>query len=98
MTKIALLVVTLALPIACATRYRITLFQPSVVAGTELKPGEYRLELDGTKVVLNRPAGWTTRRPVPTCRRRPFRVCRATGGGSADLPAAPSAGLSGRPG
>ena len=32
--------------------YRITLAQSAVVNGTELKPGEYRLTLDTTKITL----------------------------------------------
>ncbi len=42
----------LAISVACAKTYTVTLFQPSVVAGTELKPGEYQLELKDTTVVL----------------------------------------------
>lgn len=50
--RILFVFLVLALAAACAKTYTITLFQPSVVAGTELKPGEYRLELNGTTVVL----------------------------------------------
>src|SRR5581483_8745622 len=32
--------------------YRITLGQPAVVNGTELKPGEYRLSVDTAKITL----------------------------------------------
>jgi hypothetical protein len=32
--------------------YRLTLVQPAVVNGTELKPGEYRLNVDTTKITL----------------------------------------------
>ncbi len=32
--------------------YRITLAQPAVVNGTELKPGEYRLTVDESKITL----------------------------------------------
>jgi hypothetical protein len=42
----------LALAVACAKTYTVTLFQPSVIAGTELKPGDYRLELNDNTVVL----------------------------------------------
>ena len=37
---------------ASAKSYSIMLFQPSVIGGTELKAGEYRLELKGEKVVI----------------------------------------------
>jgi hypothetical protein len=36
----------------CAENYKITLFQPSVVTGTELKAGAYRLQVTDQKVVL----------------------------------------------
>ncbi len=52
MTKVALLIVTLALSIASARDFDVTLYKPSVVAGTELQPGAYKLELNGTKMVL----------------------------------------------
>lgn len=32
--------------------YSIRLFQPSVIGGTELKPGEYRLEVKDENVVI----------------------------------------------
>lgn len=35
-----------------AKSYTVTLFQPSVVGGTELKAGSYRLEVDGEKAVI----------------------------------------------
>lgn len=44
--------VMLALAVASAKTYSVTLFQPSVLAGTELKPGDYRLDLEGSKVTL----------------------------------------------
>jgi len=53
MTKRVLFVfLVLAIAVACAKTYAVTLFQPSVVAGTELKPGEYQLELKDSTVVL----------------------------------------------
>ncbi len=52
MTKVALLIVTLALSVASARDFDVTLYKPSVVAGTELQPGDYKLELNGTKMVL----------------------------------------------
>lgn len=32
--------------------YRITLAQPAVVNGTELQPGDYRLNVDASKITL----------------------------------------------
>ncbi len=40
--------------IASAKSYSITLFEPSLIGGTELKPGEYTLELKDQKVVLHK--------------------------------------------
>lgn len=37
---------------AAAASYRVTLFQPSVVAGTELKPGDYKVDLQDNKVTI----------------------------------------------
>ncbi|MBM3745227.1 MAG: hypothetical protein FJW34_05475 [Acidobacteria bacterium] len=50
--KLVITFLMLALAVACAKTYHVTLFQPSVIGGTELKAGEYRLELNGDKVVL----------------------------------------------
>jgi hypothetical protein len=46
--------VTLALALASAKTYTVTLFQAAFLAGTELKPGDYQLNLDekDTKVTL----------------------------------------------
>jgi hypothetical protein len=44
---------TLALAIAsAASSYSVTLFQPSVVGDKELKPGDYRIEVDGDKAII----------------------------------------------
>jgi len=40
--------------VSAAEKHNITLFQPSVVNGTELAPGEYRMELDGDKLTLSK--------------------------------------------
>jgi hypothetical protein len=40
--------------VSAAEKHNITLFQPSVINGTELAPGDYRLELDGEKMVLSK--------------------------------------------
>jgi len=39
---------------ASAASYSVTLFQPSVVAGTELKAGEYKLTIDGDKATITK--------------------------------------------
>jgi hypothetical protein len=39
--------------IAQAATYRITLLKPSVVAGKELKPGDYKVEVDNDKAVIS---------------------------------------------
>jgi hypothetical protein len=44
----------LALGAASAASYRIELFQPSVVKGIQLAPGEYRLEVANGKVTFVR--------------------------------------------
>ena len=44
---------TVALAAAsAATKYNVTLFQPTVVNGTELKPGDYKVEVEGDKAVF----------------------------------------------
>jgi hypothetical protein len=43
----------LALSVASAKTYSVTLFQPSHVGGTELKAGEYKLDVTDTKVVIS---------------------------------------------
>lgn len=40
--------------IAQAETYHVTLLKPSVVAGKELKPGDYKLEVNNDKVVISR--------------------------------------------
>lgn len=52
MLRIAVALLTVALSMASANTYRVNLFQPAVLAGTELKAGEYRLELDGGRIQL----------------------------------------------
>jgi len=42
----------LAVSVASAKSYSLTLFQPSIVGGAELQPGDYKLDLDDTKVVI----------------------------------------------
>ena len=52
MLRIAVALLTVALSVASAKSYTVNLFQPAVLAGTELKTGEYKLELDGNKVQI----------------------------------------------
>lgn len=54
MKKLMFLFMVLAVSLASAKTYSITLFQPSVVAGTELKPGDYKLDVNGEKVVISK--------------------------------------------
>lgn len=42
----------LALGLASAKTFTITLRQPTVLAGTELKAGDYRLDLQDTKLIV----------------------------------------------
>ena len=42
----------LASSAASANKFNVTLYEPSVVAGTELKPGDYRVEVNGDKVTI----------------------------------------------
>lgn len=53
MKKLILGFTTIALAIAsAAANYRVTLFQPSIIAGTELKPGTYKIELKDNKAIV----------------------------------------------
>lgn len=46
---------TLALTVAsAATTYKVTLYQPSIVAGTELQPGVYKIEVKDTTAVISK--------------------------------------------
>lgn len=54
MKKFMLGFAVLALAVASAAEtHRVTLFQPSVIAGKELKAGDYKLELKDNKVVIS---------------------------------------------
>ncbi len=53
--KIMFSFMTAALLVASAAeKHNLTLFQASVVNGTELAPGDYRMEVDGDKVVISK--------------------------------------------
>ena len=50
--KFFALFLTFALTIASAATYQVTLFQPSLVSGQTLKPGDYKLTVDDGKAVI----------------------------------------------
>jgi hypothetical protein len=55
MKKILVVFVALGMTvIASAKSYSITLFEPSLIGGAELKPGDYVLELKDEKVVIRK--------------------------------------------
>jgi hypothetical protein len=53
MKQLMLMLATLAVAsVSAATSYKVTLFQPSLLAGKELQPGVYKVELkEGTAVL-----------------------------------------------
>jgi hypothetical protein len=61
--RITLVLVAFALAVAGAKTYSVTLYQPSVLAGTHLKAGEYQIDLKDTKAVL-RSGSVTVESPV----------------------------------
>lgn len=52
-TKLVTLFLTVALMVASAASYNVTLFQPSVVGGKELKAGDYKVTIDGDKAIIS---------------------------------------------
>ena len=50
--KLILMLAVAAMAATAAENYKITFFQPSVVKGTELKAGDYRIQVTDQKVVL----------------------------------------------
>ena len=50
--KLAVLFAIGAFVLAAAETYRVTLFQPTVVQGKELKPGQYKLDLKNNILVI----------------------------------------------
>lgn len=52
--KCLVLFLTFALAVASASTHNVQLFQPSVVSGQELKPGQYKLTIDDSKVVISK--------------------------------------------
>jgi hypothetical protein len=51
--KLFALFLTFALMAASAATYKVTLFQPSTLAGTELKAGDYKVTIDGDKAIIS---------------------------------------------
>jgi hypothetical protein len=43
-----------ALAVASAATHSVTLFQPSIVNGTELKPGDYKIEVKDQTAVISK--------------------------------------------
>src|SRR3982751_775207 len=55
MKKLLLTLATFGLVAAsAASNYRLTLFQPSIVAGKELQPGEYKVQLKDKTAVISK--------------------------------------------
>lgn len=54
MKKLFLSLATVALAVASAagSTHKVTFFEPSFVGGTELKPGEYKVEVTGDKAII----------------------------------------------
>jgi hypothetical protein len=66
MKNILLGFATLGLAVAsAASNYKVTLFQPSIIAGKELRPGEYKVELKDNTAVLSK-GKETVEAPVKT--------------------------------
>lgn len=55
MKNVLLTFATFALAVAsAASSYKVTLFQPSIIAGKELSPGVYKVELKDTTAVISK--------------------------------------------
>jgi hypothetical protein len=52
MQRLLLIFAMLGVAIASAKSYNVKLFQPAMLGGVQLAPGEYRLEMVGSNVVL----------------------------------------------
>ena len=52
MKKLILLFAILSLSMASAANYKIKLFQPATLKGTELKAGEYKIDVVGDKMTI----------------------------------------------
>jgi hypothetical protein len=54
LNKLVVSFALVGLAIASAAQHRITLYEESVVNGTTLKPGDYKLVIEGDKATLSR--------------------------------------------
>ena len=52
MRKVLPLFLVAGLAIASARSYTVNLFQPSLVGATELKPGQYKIEVNESKAII----------------------------------------------
>lgn len=52
MKRILIAFVGLALPVVCAETYHVTLFKSTIVQGTELKAGDYQVNLQKDQLVI----------------------------------------------
>jgi hypothetical protein len=52
MKKLLIAFAALALSVTAAQKFNVRVFQPMRLSGTDLAPGDYRLELSENKVVL----------------------------------------------
>lgn len=52
MKRMLLVFLTLALAVASAKTWQVTLFEHSIIGGAELKPGDYKMEVKDNKVIL----------------------------------------------
>jgi len=50
--RVVLVFAILAMVAASAATYKVTLYQPAVVQGKELKAGEYKLDVKDTSIVI----------------------------------------------
>jgi hypothetical protein len=53
MKKLFVSFLSVAALVASAATHRITLYQESIVNGTTLKPGEYKLRVEGDRAVIS---------------------------------------------
>ena len=52
MRKVLPLFLVAGLAVASARSYTVNLFQPSLVGATELKPGQYKIEVSDNKAII----------------------------------------------
>src|SRR5262249_5192323 len=85
MKNLLLVVTALSASLAfAASNYSVTLYRPSNVNGTELKPGNYKVQLTGDKVVIKQ--GKTTVEAPVTVETKDSKFVSTQVGYSADHP------------